>query len=392
MPTKNGLVAHYHEVGLKGRNRNFFETTLTRNLKRALRGTGYARVRRGFGRVFIEFKPAAQIDDAVERAARVFGIAYLGVGTKVTPDLESIGPVALELMRSRPVESFAVRARRSYSSLATTSQEVNEQIGRLIKDEIGAPVNLSNPHTTLWIELFGGEALVYRDRRRGPGGLPVGVSGRMIALLSGGIDSPVAAWRMARRGAEVEMVHFHGQPYTDPSSLRQATELAEILTRYQLRTTLHLIPLADAQREIVTSAPSSLRVVLYRRAMMRISSALAEERNAKALVTGDSLGQVASQTLENITTVDSAVPDIQVLRPLIGMDKQEIIGLAEDIGTFGVSTRRYQDCCVLFEPRSPATRATVAEAEAAEATLDLDAMVGKALAGTETRVFELPDL
>jgi tRNA uracil 4-sulfurtransferase len=392
MPTKNGLVAHYHEVGLKGRNRSFFETTLTRNLKRALRGTGYARVRRGFGRVFIEFKPAAQIDDAVERAARVFGIAYLGVGTKVPPDLESIGPVALELMRSRPVESFAVRARRSYSSLATTSQEINEQIGRLIKDEIGVPVNLSNPHTTLWIELFGGEALVYRDRRRGPGGLPVGVSGRMIALLSGGIDSPVAAWRMARRGAEVEMVHFHGQPYTDPSSLRQATELAEILTRYQLRTTLHLIPLADAQREIVTSAPSSLRVVLYRRAMMRISSALAKERNAKALVTGDSLGQVASQTLENITTVDSAVPYIQVLRPLIGMDKQEIIELAEDIGTFGVSTRRYQDCCVLFEPRSPATRATVAEAEAAEAALDLDAMVGKALAGTETRVFELPDL
>jgi thiamine biosynthesis protein ThiI len=392
MPTKVGLVAHYHEVGLKGRNRNFFETTLTRNLKRALRGTGYARVRRGFGRVFIEFKPAARIDDALERAARVFGIAYVGVGTKVTPDLESIGPVALELMRSRPVESFAVRARRSYSSLATTSQQINERIGRLIKDEIGVPVNLSNPHTTLWIELFGGEALVYRDRRRGPGGLPVGVSGRMIALLSGGIDSPVAAWRMARRGAEVEMVHFHGQPYTDPSSLRQASELAEILTRYQLRTALHLIPLADAQREIVTSAPSSLRVVLYRRAMMRISAALAEEQNAKALVTGDSLGQVASQTLENITTVDSAVPHIQVLRPLIGMDKQEIIELAEDIGTFGVSTRRYQDCCVLFEPRSPATRATAAEAEAAEAALDLEAMVGKALAGAETRVFELPDL
>jgi len=388
----NGLVAHYHEVGLKGRNRNFFESTLTRNLKRALRGTGYARVRRGFGRVFVEFKPVARIDEAVERAARVFGIAYLGAGTKVEPDLDAIARAALELMRASPVESFAVRARRSYSALATTSQEINEKIGRLIQDEIGASVNLSHPHTTLWIELFGGAALVYRDRRSGPGGLPVGVSGRMLVLLSGGIDSPVAAWRMARRGAEVEMLHFHGQPYTDPSSLRQATELAGILTRFQLRTILHFIPLADAQREIVTSAPSSLRVVLYRRAMMRIASALAEERRAHALVTGDSLGQVASQTLENITTVDSAVPGTQVLRPLIGMDKQEIIDLAERIGTFEISTRRYQDCCVLFEPRSPATRATAEEAEAAESGLDIDAMVGKALAGIETRVLEIPDL
>jgi thiamine biosynthesis protein ThiI len=392
MPTINGLVAHYHEVGLKGRNRNFFESTLARNLKRSLRGTGYARVRQGFGRVFVEFKPAARVDEAVERAARVFGIVYLGVGIKVPPDLDEIESAALQLMRSVPVESFAVRARRSYSALATTSQEMNERVGRLIQDEIGAPVNLSHPHTTLWIEMFGGEGIVYTDRKPGPGGLPVGVSGRMLALLSGGIDSPVAAWRMARRGAEVEMVHFHGQPYTDPSSLRQATELAEILTRFQLRTTLHLIPLADAQREIVTSAPSSLRVVLYRRAMMRIASALAQERSARALVTGDSLGQVASQTLENITTVDSAVPQTHVLRPLIGMDKQEIIELAERIGTFEISTRRYQDCCVLFEPRSPATRATVAEAEAAEADLDIDAMVGKALAGAETRIFELPDL
>src|ERR671919_742066 len=391
MPSIIGLVAHYHEVGLKGRNRNFFESTLTRNLKRALRGTGYARVRRGFGRVSVEFKPAARIDEAVERAARVFGIAYVGTGTRVAPDLDAIGGAGLELMRSAPVESFAIRARRSYSALATTSQDINEKIGRLIQDEIGAPVNLSDPQTTLWIELFGGEALVYRDRRPGPGGLPVGVSGRMLALLSGGIDSPVAAWRMARRGAEVEMVHFHGQPYTDPSSLRQATELAEILTRFQLRTTLHLIPLADAQREIVTSAPSSLRIVLYRRAMLRIASALAEERNAHAVVTGDSLGQVASQTLENITTVDSAVPESQVLRPLIGMDKQEIIDLAEHIGTFDISTRRYQDCCVLFEPRFLATRATPGEADAAEAELDIDAMVGKALAGRETRVLELPE-
>jgi thiamine biosynthesis protein ThiI len=190
------------------------------------------------------------------------------------------------------------------------------------------------------------------------------------------------------------MVHFHGQPFTDPSSVRQATELAEVLTRYQLRTVLHTVPLADVQREIVTHAPSSLRVVLYRRTMMRIAEALARQIDAKALITGDSLGQVASQTIENITTVDAALPQprIEVLRPLIGMDKQEIIDLAMKLGTYEISTRQHQDCCVLFEPRSPATRSEPRYAEKGEVELDMDALVGKALAGIETRVLELPDL
>jgi thiamine biosynthesis protein ThiI len=196
---------------------------------------------------------------------------------------------------------------------------------------------------------------------------------------------------MARRGADVELVHFHGQPFTDPSSIRQATELAEVLARYQLRSVLHLIPLADAQREIVTHAPSNLRVVLYRRTMMRIAAALAEEIGAKALVTGDSLGQVASQTIENIGTVDSALPEgVEVLRPLIGMDKQEIVNEAIGIGTYDISTRNYQDCCVLFAPRSPATRANPGVAAQAEADLDVDALVGKAIAARETRIVELP--
>jgi thiamine biosynthesis protein ThiI len=197
---------------------------------------------------------------------------------------------------------------------------------------------------------------------------------------------------MARRGAEVELIHFHGQPFTDPSSIRQATELAEALTRYQLRAVLHLIPLADAQREIVTHAPANLRIVLYRRTMMRIAAALADELGAKALITGDSLGQVASQTIENIRTVDSALPpDVEVLRPLIGMDKQEIVNEAKTIGTYEISTRQYQDCCVLFEPRSPATRSNPGIADKGEAELDMDALVGKALAAREVRIVELPD-
>jgi tRNA uracil 4-sulfurtransferase len=388
----DALVAHYHEVGLKGRNRDFFEQKLAGNLKRALRGTGYNRVRRGFGRIVVDFDAGAPIEEAARRAARVFGVAYIGCGRRVSPDLDEIEAASLELLRAEPFQSFAVRARRTYSSFETSSQKINVEIGQRLKDQTGARVDLTNPDATIWIELFGGAGLVYRRRLLGPGGLPAGVSGKMLVLLSGGIDSPVAAWRVARRGAEVEMVHFHGRPFTDPSSIRQAAELAEVLTRFQLQTVLHLVPLGNIQREVVTNTPSSLRVILYRRMMLRISASLAVQRDAQALVTGDSLGQVASQTIENMTTVDAALEtdQIPVLRPLVGMDKQEIVNDAKVIGTYEISTRKYQDCCVLFEPRSPATRAQPGQADKAERSLDVDALVGKALAEIETRIFELP--
>ena len=391
MRNPDALIAHYHELGLKGRNRSFFEQALTRNLRRALRGTGYKRIRRMSGRVVIDLESDALVDEAIESASRVFGLAYVGLGYRVDPDIEQIGNIGLELMQSEPFESFCVRARRAYSEMAETSNDINVIVGQRIKDATNARVDLKNAEATLWIELFGKKGVVYRKRLEGPGGLPVGVSGRMLALLSGGIDSPVAAWKMARRGAEVDMLHFHGQPFTDPSSTRQALELAEVLTRYQLRTVVHLVPLADVQREIVKNAPAPLRVVLYRRTMMRIAAALAEQVEAKALVTGDSLGQVASQTIENITTVDAAIPGVEVMRPLVGMDKREIVDDAKRIGTYEISARRYQDCCVLFEPRSPATRSRPDVATQAEVNLDFETLVGKALAGIETRILELPE-
>ncbi|MEA2506591.1 MAG: tRNA uracil 4-sulfurtransferase [Actinomycetota bacterium] len=386
------LVAHYHEIGLKGRNRDFFEDALNRNLKRALRGTGYKRVRHAFGRVVIDLYPDGRALEALERAARVFGVAYVGLGHKIEPDIDQIGDLAVELMQREPFESFRVRARRSHSTSSLSSNQLSVAVGQRIKDATGGSVDLKHADATAWIEMFGNDGIVYRDRKEGPGGLPVGVSGRMLMLLSGGIDSPVAAWRMAKRGAEVEMIHFHGQPFTDPSSVRQVMDLANVLTRYQLQTTVHVVPLADAQREIATHSPESLRVVLYRRMMMRIAAAFAEERGAKALITGDSLGQVASQTIENIRTVDAAIGDsIEVLRPLIGMDKQEIVDNARSIGTYEISTRQHQDCCVLFEPQAPATKTLPQDAARAERDLDLDALVGKALAAREEHTLELPD-
>ena len=389
---RDAFVAHYHEVGLKGRNRDFFEQALVRNLKRALRGTGYRRVRHQFGRVVVDFDSNNLIDEAAVRAARVFGIVYLGVGRSVhKPEMSDLADIALEAVQDEKFDSFAVRARRSYSTFEQSSMDINIAVGQHLKDATEARVDLSNPDITAHIDLFGNGGVIYAERHLGPGGLPVGVSGRMLGLLSGGIDSPLAAWRMMRRGAEVELLHFHGQPFADPSSVRQAIELAEILTRYQLKTTLHLVPLADAQREIVANAPAGLRVILYRRAMLRIAALLASERELSALITGDSLGQVASQTIENITTVDAAVPGVQILRPLIGTDKQEIVNDSKKIGTYDVSTRKYQDCCVLFEPRAPATRSTSEQATEAESDLDVNALAEKALAERETRVLELPD-
>lgn len=387
----DALVVHFHEIGLKGRNREFFEDALARNLRRALRGTGYKRVRKGFGRVMVDLKPDGLVQVAAERAARVFGVAYVGLGRRVEPDLEAIGHVALELIRQESFESFAVRARRTHSNFPHHSQEVNETVGQKIKDATGARVDLKHPEATVWIEMFGGTGLVFARRLPGVGGLPSGVSGKMLVLMSGGIDSPVAAYRMARRGAEIDLLHFHGQPFTDPSSVRQAEELAQVLAGYQLRVLLHLVPLGDAQREIVTHAPSSMRMVLYRRMMMRIAAQLAKEIGAQALVTGDSLGQVASQTIENIRTIDASLAGVEAFRPLIGMDKQEIMDEAKRIGTYEISARQYQDCCVLFEPRSPATKSEPAHATRAESELDMDALVGKALVGREVRELELPD-
>ena len=381
----DALIAHYHEIGLKGRNRDFFEETLVRNLRRALQHTGYRKVARNYGRVLIDLNPGADAAAVIARAAKVFGVAYLGAGTRVAPDLDEITAVAVDMMKATSFSTFAIRARRMNSDLGVKSQQINEHVGRAVQDATGAPVDLKHPDATCWIELFDKSGIVYRTRERGPGGLPVGVSGRLLALLSGGIDSPVAAWRMARRGATVEFVHFHGRPFTDPSSIRQAEDLVRVLAGYQGKANLHLVPLADAQREIVTHAPSSLRTVLYRRTMLRIAARLAEEHGMQALVTGDALGQVASQTIENIRTADAAVAPTQILRPLVGMDKQEIIDHARQIGTYDISTRRYQDCCVLFQPRDPATKASVAQCDRAEENLDLEAMVGKALAERDVR-------
>ena len=295
--------------------------------------------------------------------------------------------VLLALAAEAPFESFRVRARRGNSSFPESSQRVNEIVGQAIKEASGARVDLSHGEWTCHIELCQNRAFLYPARIPGPGGLPAGTSGRVVSLLSGGIDSPVASWELAKRGASVTAVHFHGQPYSDPSSARQAARLAEHLAPWLRGIDLWLVPFGDVQAEIVTTAPAGLRTILYRRFMMRIAEALALSAGAEALVTGESLGQVASQTLPNLRAIDAVVTGVPVLRPLIGRDKIEIEALARRIGTYDISIDPHQDCCVLFAPRHAATRARPAELETAEATLDTDALVAKALANAEVRSF-----
>lgn len=386
-PKRDLVVAHYHEVGLKGRNRSFFERRLVENIRHSLRDTGWAKVRAIPGRILVELTEDADLDRISGALGRTFGLSSFAPAVSSPADMDSLVRTALALAEEGPFESFRVRARRGHSSFPESSQRVNEVVGQALKDTTGARVDLSHGEWTCHIELVQNRAFLYANRIPGPGGLPAGTAGKVVALLSGGIDSPVAIWELAKRGAAITGVHFHGQPFSDPSSARQAARLAGHLAPWVREIDLWLVPFGDVQAEIVTAAPAELRTVLYRRFMMRIAERLALDVGAEALVTGESLGQVASQTLPNMRAIDAVVETMPVLRPLVGRDKIEIEAVARRIGTYEISIDPHQDCCVLFAPRQAATRAKLPELEHAESMLDVAALVEKALANVEVQTF-----
>jgi thiamine biosynthesis protein ThiI len=377
------ILVHYHEVGLKGRNRSLFERALVQNMRRAAAGIAELRPRRLPGRILVPVPDGTAAEAIAERLGSVFGIANLARARGGVMDFDALCTLAGEMMAG-DYETFAVRARRAHSDFPMTAREINEKLGAWLLERHGKRVNLGAPDRTCHVEIVGDLVLVSTERIAGPGGLPVGTGGRVAALLSAGIDSPVASARMMRRGARCSFVHFHSQPFTDGSSARNAAEIAGILTRFQFESTLYLVPLAPSQQAIVAACPEDLRTILYRRMMIRIASDIARREGAKALVTGDSLGQVASQTLENLAAVEAAAT-LPVLRPLIGLDKIEIIDEARRLGTFDTSSAPCQEACVLFEPRNPATKTRVADLERAERALDVETLVGEAVAGAEAR-------
>src|SRR2546422_10335652 len=339
------IVLRYHEIALKGRNRPFFVRRLVENVERATAGLPVGRVRRASARLLLPLADTVAWPAVRERLARVFGVVNFALahehalatrGGDAAAELVRLGEAIVAHLEGVALPSFRVRTKRSDKRFALTSPEVNAILGRMIQAATGAAVDLDAAALTVAVDILPGRAFFSLEKVPGAGGLPVGASGRVLALLSGGIDSPVAAWRMMRRGCRVDLVHFHSVPFHARTSQEKALALARLLVEWELEAVLHLVAFGEIQRQIVAAVQRPLRVVLYRRMMLRIAEGLARQGGAEALVTGESLGQVASQTLANLAVIAEAA-SLPLLRPLIGMDKSEIAAQAERLGTFATS-------------------------------------------------------
>ncbi len=403
-------VVHYHEIALKGKNRPMFLRMLQENICSAT-GLRKTDVRIVSGRLIVflnrhpersaahevershalskaqgEISPLAsrlgRNDDVESALSRIFGISSFSPALLVGADYAVIEKTMLNYARPLKFESFAIHATRGDKKFPMNSQELNVKLGAFVNETFGKKVDLTNPDVTFYVEVFAGGALIYTERIAGPGGLPVGTQSKVAVMLSGGIDSPVAAYRIMKRGAPIIAVHCHSYPFTSRASIDKVKELGAILAKFGGPIKLYLVPLADAQKTVVQNCEERYRVLLYRRFMIRIAEVLARREGAHALVTGEALGQVASQTVENIGVTDAAA-DMPILRPLIGYDKQEIIAEARRIGTYEISILPHDDCCTIFMPKQVATRARIQDVEREESKLDIAQLMNNVIEHTE---------
>lgn len=383
------ILVHYHELALKGRNRPFFEQRLVRNLRAALKDLRGVRIEPLTGRIRIDLPDHAEWDTIKSRISRVFGVANFSLAHSVPRNLESLKQAVGDAVAGLSFMTFRITTKRADKRFPLTSIEVNRQLGAHICALTGKRVSLDDPDLTIHVEVLDREAFYSVQREPGPGGLPVGISGKVASLISGGIDSPVAAYRMMKRGCRALFIHFHGRPYVSRASEEKVREIVEHLTRHQFYSRLYLVAFGEIQRQIVLGAPAPYRVVLYRRMMLRIAEELAYKEGCWGLVTGDSLGQVASQTPENLSVVEEAAR-LPVLRPLIGMDKIEITEEAQRIGTFETSIEPDQDCCRLFVPAHPSTKTDLNTIRKIEAGFDLGGLMKQGLERAEMAEFAFP--
>ena len=383
------IVVHYQEIALKGKNRPWFLGRLVRNLKRALSDLDVVAVRGLMGRIEIQLGPGTSREAAGERVRRTFGIANFSYARRTALDIDVIAASILEDLRDRTCASFRVSVRRADKRFPMTSPQAEREIGGRIQEARGWKVDLDEGELTIHVELLTTEAFYFFGKERGAGGLPTGTAGRVTCLLSGGIDSPVAAHRMMKRGCVASFVHFHSYPILSRASIEKARELVRLLTTWQQRSRLYLVAFGEIQQQVLLTIPGPMRVIVYRRLMLRIAEKIARARGAQALVTGDVVGQVASQTLENLQVI-GAVATLPLFRPLIGMDKQEIMDEARRLGSYAISIIPDQDCCTLFTPRNPLTRGRLHLVEAAERALPIDEIVEKAAAEAVVEDFEFP--
>jgi thiamine biosynthesis protein ThiI len=383
--SKHYIVVHYHELWLKGGNRRFFLGKLITALRRSLEDLGLAKLHCPGDRVLLELADGAPVEPVLERVGRVLGVANFAVAREIPRDdsdleMRAICQAAMDEVEGAAFQSFAVRVKRGDKSFPLRTSEIEPIVGRHLLEKLRAAgrdvrVNLNEPDLTCRIEITKRSALVYARKIQGVGGLPANTAGRLMCLLSGGFDSAVAAYKMMRRGAHVSFVHFWGGgARPGESSVHVARELVRKLVPYQFTAKLFLVPFEPLQREIVDRAPEEFRILLYRRLMVRIAEHFARRDHALGLVSGDSLGQVASQTLHNMTAVGAAA-EFPLYRPLVGDDKEQIMALARKIGTYDISSEPFHDCCPIFLPRTPALHAYAADLDKAEDMLDVADMV-----------------
>jgi tRNA uracil 4-sulfurtransferase len=375
------IVIHYNEIALKGKNRVFFEQKLKENIKRALRGLGVKKINRTESRILVEIEKD-NMSEALERLGDVFGASSFSPALAVENDLKEMEKGALSMAQMAAGKTFKIETKRSYKQFPLESMEISREIGGYILKKTGLKVDVKNPDITVRLEVLKDKTFIYSQKIKGAGGLPLGTSGKMLVLISGGIDSPVASYLMMKRGADLDFIHFHSYPFTDKASIEKAEELIKILNRNKNGGRLYLAPIIDFQKEVVKNSDPKYRIILYRRLMYKVAEMLAMKLGGKALVSGDNLGQVASQTIENLAVVghDIAIP---IMRPLIGFDKEEIVALAKKIGTYEVSIEHHDDCCSIFAPKNPATKSRLNDIMEEEKKIQMSRWVEQVLQTVE---------
>ena len=389
MNEQNIFIVRCGEVALKGMNKPYFERMLVERIGKRLKAAGLSGidVRRHEGLIFARAPKELDKDAIVKEISKVFGVASISPAVECESDMDKIGEKAveymMELIEKKGVKTFKVEAKRADKTFPVKSPDIARRIGAsVLKGCKVLKVDVHNPDVYLFVDVRREETFIYQQKIAGFGGLPLGTNGKGLVLLSGGIDSPVAAWLMAKRGMLIEAVHFHSYPYTSPRAQEKVEELAKIVASYCGRFKMHVINILPIQEQIVQNCPEAETTILVRRFMMRIAERIAEKNGCMMLITGENLGQVASQTAESLVVTDASV-SMPVMRPLIAMDKVDIMEKAEEIGTFETSIQPYEDCCTVFLPPHPVTKPRLSRIEESESRLDVEGLVGAAVESEE---------
>ncbi|GAE25834.1 tRNA S(4)U 4-thiouridine synthase [Halalkalibacter wakoensis JCM 9140] len=381
--TYEHILVRFGEIALKGKNRSIFEKQLQQNIKMSLKASPNLKIKRTYGRIVIELNGESH-EAVVEKLKDIFGIHSFSLAIKVENDLEEIKKAALTVLEDHDhVKTFKITGKRAYKPFHLDSMQINREVGGYVLAHAnGVKVDVHNPDVDIRVEVRETATYVTSGFYEGAGGLPVGTSGKVLLLLSGGIDSPVAGYLTMKRGAKIEAVHFHSPPYTNERAKQKVIDLAKSLTKFGSSVVLHLVPFTDIQMHLHKNIPSNLQMTIMRRVMLRISEKIANERKILALATGESLGQVASQTLHSMNTINE-VTNLPIIRPLITMDKLEVIDIAKKIDTYETSILPFEDCCTIFLPPDSKTRPKRDQANKVEQFIDVDQYVNDAVEKTE---------